>query len=260
MKAPLLGRGSSRTASTETPASAGADSQAAEASPATDQGRRLPPRAPVLPTPRRRARRGLLAAGVVLAVIFALGAYVLVQKSGERITAIGLAKDVSWGQVITQDDLTPVQVPQDSGLRTVAWGTASSVVGQRAAVDLVAGSLLTSSSIESATSVPAEGTALVGVKVAAGQAPTTPLVPGDRVAIVRFSQQSAASAGPTTGASAVDPNDLGANAVEAEVFAASTPASGGDRTVDVLVKLSDSSKVAAMSAAGEASIIVLPRQ
>ena len=229
---------------------------AAAGVPETTSGRRLPPAPPMLPAPRRRARRGLLAAGIVLSILFALGAYMLVERTGERVAVIGTAKDVSWGEVITQADLVQVQVAQDPALRTVPWSSASSIVGQRAAMDLPAGALLTGSSIQVATSIPPEGEALVGVRVSAGQVPSTALSPGDQVVIVR-----------TSGASATDRSaqaaDLLESAIRAEVFAVSLPVAGStDRTVDVLVDGDPdvALRLAAMSAAGEASIVLLPRQ
>lgn len=220
----------------------------------SESGRRLPPAPPVLPAPRRRARRGLLAAGIVLSILFALGAYMLMERSGERVTVIGTAKHIAWGEVITQADLVQVQVVQDPALQPVPWSSAGSIVGQRAAVDLPAGALLTGSSVQASTSIPQEGKALVGVRVSASQAPTTALVPGDRVLIASTGDAATRSA---------QAKDLVASAIPAEVFAVSTPAAGSnDRTVDVLVDDDPgvALRLAAMSAAGEASIVLLSRQ
>ncbi len=239
---------------------AGSGSGAAAATgvlePETASGRRLPPAPPVLPAPRRRARRGLLAAGIVLSILFALGAYALVERSGERVAVIGTAKDISWGEVITQADLVQVQVAHDPALRTVPWSSVSSIVGQRAAIDLPAGALLTGSSVQASTSIPPAGKALVGVRVSAARAPSTALSPGDQVVIAR-------TGGTTTTDRSTQAKDLTASAIPAEVFAVSAPATGStDRTVDVLVDDDPAValRLAAMSAAGEASIVLLPRQ
>ena len=237
---------------------AGSESDAAAAGvpePEVAAGRR-PPAPPVLPAPRRRARRGLLAAGIVLSILFALGAYMLVERSGERVAVIGTAKEISWGEVITQADLVQVQVAQDPALRSVPWSSAGSIVGQRAAMDLPAGALLTGSSVQASTSIPPAGHALVGVRVSAGQVPSTALSPGDQVVIVRTGDASATDR-------AAQAKDLAASAIPAEVFAVSAPAAGStDRTVDVLVDDDPnvSLRLAAMSAAGEASIVLLPRK
>ena len=225
---------------------------------ATAAGRRPPPAPPVLPAPRRRARRGLLAAGIVLSILFALGAYMLVERSGERVAVIGTAKDISWGEVITQADLVQVLVAQDPALRTVPWSSAGSIVGQRAALDLPAGALLTGSSVRASTSIPPAGQALVGVRVSVGQVPSTALSPGDQVVIVRTSGATASAT--DRSAQATDP---AVSAIPAEVFSVSAPVAGStDRTVDVLVDGDPdvALRLAAMSAAGEASIVLLPRQ
>ena len=255
MKLPGFSRNGAVLDRDDDAAGSGSGSVAADV-PETASGRRLPPAPPVLPAPRRRARRGLLAAGVVLSILFALGAYMLVERSGERVAVIGTAKDISWGEVITQADLVQVLVAQDPALRTVPWSSTGSIVGQRAALDLPAGALLTGSSVQASTSIPPAGQALVGVRVSVGQVPSTALSPGNQVVIVR-----------TSGASATDRSaqatDLAASAIPAEVFAVSAPAAGStDRTVDVLVDDDPdvALRLAAMSAAGEASIVLLPRQ
>lgn len=211
-----------------------------------------PAPAPVLPTPKRRPRRGLLAAGVLLAVLFALGTYMLVSRSGERIGVVGLTQPVAWGQVITEDDLVQVQLVPDPALHPVPWGDVDTVVGQRAAADLSAGSLLTADAVQVVTAVPPEGKALVGVLVTAGQAPTTPLNPGDQVVVVRTARAGAADAVRDTTAS----DSPGVNGT---VFAVSAPSSTGDRTVDVLVAQADANGLAQASAAGETALVLMPR-
>gem|GEM_PF-2440771 len=192
-----------------------------------------------------------------LSILFALGAYMLVERSGERVAVIGTAKDISWGEVITQADLVQVLVAQDPALRTVPWSSAGSIVGQRAALDLPAGALLTGSSVQASTSIPPAGQALVGVRVSVGQVPSTALSPGDQVVIVRTSGASASATDRSAQAT-----DLAVSAIPAEVFSVSAPVAGStDRTVDVLVDDDAVAlRLAAMSAAGEASIVLLPRQ
>lgn len=211
-----------------------------------------PAPAPMLPTPKRRPRRGLLAAGVLLAVLFALGTYMLVSRSGERVGVVGLAHPVAWGQVITDDDLVQVQLVPDPALHPVPWSDVDSVVGRRAAADLTAGSLLTADSVQTVTAVPPKGKALVGVLVTAGQAPTTPLNPGDRVVVVHTAPAGAADAARATG-------QADAPGVTGTVFAVSAPGSTGDRTVDVLVDQADANGLAQASAAGETALVLMPR-
>src|SRR5664279_3440940 len=100
------------------------------------------PAAPVLATPKRRPRRMLMAAGAILVILCALGTYWLTQRS-----AVGVAHDVSWGEVVTSADLVQVEVVNDPALKPVLWADVPSLVGQHAAADLQAGSLLTARSV-----------------------------------------------------------------------------------------------------------------
>lgn len=211
-----------------------------------------PAAAPVLPTPKRRPRRGLLTAGVLLAVLFALGTYMLVSRSGERVGVIGLTQPVAWGQVITSDDLVQVQLVTDPALHPVPWSDVDTVIGRRAAADLSAGSLLTADSVQAVAAVPPSGKALVGVLVTAGQAPTTPLNPGDRVVVVRTAPAGAADA-------ARDSTPADSAGVSGVVFAVSAAGSTGDRTVDVLVDQADANGLAQASSAGETALVLMPR-
>src|SRR6476659_2155141 len=98
------------------------------------------PAAPVLATPKRRPRRMLMAAGALLVILCALGTYWLTQRSAERVVVVGVAQDVSWGEVVTSADLVQVEVVNDPALKPVPWTDMASLVGQYAAADLQDGS------------------------------------------------------------------------------------------------------------------------
>src|SRR5664279_1869144 len=149
------------------------------------------PAAPVLVTPKRRPRRMLMAAGALLVILCALGTYWLTQRSAERVAVVGVAHDVSWGAVVTSADLVQVAVVNDPALKPVLWADVWSLVGQHAAADLQAGSLLTARSVTDAE-VPGPGKALVGVSVKQAQMPVTTLHPGDRVVLVPTTDTPAA--------------------------------------------------------------------
>ena len=69
--------------------------------------------------------------------------------------------------MITRDELIAVQVGGDLGLRSVPASRVESLVGQRAALDVAAGSLLTPEAV-TAENVPAVGFSLVGVAASPG--------------------------------------------------------------------------------------------
>jgi len=107
------------------------------------QGRKRSATAPVVSPARARRRSGVLAAGVALMVVGALGAAYLTQLLGNTVQAIAVARDVQPGKVIERADLTVADVRTDPALRPVSAHRLSELVGQRAAVALTTGSLLT---------------------------------------------------------------------------------------------------------------------
>lgn len=191
-----------------------------------------------------------MAAGVVLVVLCALGTYWLTQRSAERVAVVGVARDVSWGELVTSADLVQVEVVNDPALKPVPWSDVSSLVGQHAAADLQAGSLLTAKSVTGAE-VPGPGDALVGVSVKQAQMPVTTLRPGDRVLLVTTADTTAQPA-----AGAASP---AAGAIEATVFTVGSTDSSGARTVDVVLAEDQAARVASASAAGKVAIVLVPR-
>jgi hypothetical protein len=198
----------------------------------------------------------LMAAGAILVILCALGTYWLTQRSAERVAVVGVAHDVSWGEVVTSADLVQVEVVNDPALKPVLWADVSSLVGQHAAADLQAGSLLTTRSV-TGTEVPGPGKALVGVSVKQAQMPVTTLHPGDRVVLVATADiptaQQPTAQQPTANASA------GSGPVDATVFAVGSTDPSGARTVDVILAEDLAAKVASASAAGKVAIVLVPR-
>jgi len=199
---------------------------------------------PKLKQPGRSRRPLMLALMVVTIVIGALSTWWLVQKSTERTAVIGMAHDVPWGQLITAADLVQIEVVADPALKPVDWDQRSKIIGQRAASDLSAGTLLTPGSV-TGMQVPAKGSALVGVLVMPGQMPVTALSPQDSVLLVPTGQVGAAA------------GKAAAGAVPAEVFTVGAPDASGARTVDVLVTQDASAEVVAQAAAGQIAIVLV---
>ena len=190
----------------------------------------------------------MLALMVLLMVVSALAAWFFVQKSTERVAVVGVVRDVAWGQQIQASDLVAVEVVADPSLKPVSWDQRSALVGQRAATDLQAGTLLTARSVTD-VEVPPAGKALVGIQVKSGQVPVTPLAPQDRVLLVPADQQAAPAA---AGAAQAKP-------VQAEVYTVGATDANGTRTVDVLVPEAAAAQTAADAAAGRLAIVLVPR-
>lgn len=203
-------------------------------------------RAPVLPTPRRRRRPGLLALAVTMVILGALGAAYLATSLGHTSPVIALSREVPWGQPLTAADLVEARIPADPALQPIPYGDRDQVIGLIAATTLTPGSLLTRDALTEQR-LPAPGQQLVGVGVSAVQLPTTALRPGDDVLLVPVAAGSAPAA--TEGAAP--------SAVEATVVRSGPPATDGLRVVDVLVDAADGPDVAARAAAGLIAIVVV---
>ena len=198
--------------------------------------------------PGRSRRPLMLALMVLLMVISALAGWFFVQKSTERVAVVGVAREVAWGQQIQASDLVAVEMVSDPSLKPVSWDQRSTLVGQLAATDLRAGTLLTARSVTD-VQVPPAGKALVGIQVKSGQVPVTPLSAQDRVLLVPAGQ-------PAT------PSPVGARdgqPVQAEVYTVGATDANGTRTVDVLVPEASAATTAADAAAGRLAIVLVPR-
>jgi hypothetical protein len=205
--------------------------------------------APVLALPQSRRRPMLTALGLLSILLCGAGVYWAVQVSSERVSVVGVARDVAYGQTITAQDLVQMEIPVDSGLSAVSWAQEQAVIGKRAAADLLAGSLVQQKAYTDGDLIP-EGRALVGVTVKPNQSPTTELRPRDVVGVVVVQAENSTASGTASG----EPEQI-----PAEVMAVGSVQSGGVRTVDVTVDADVAAKVAALSAAGRLALVFVSR-
>jgi hypothetical protein len=186
--------------------------------PETRRTRRRATTPPQLTPPRPRRRPGLLAAGVALVALGALAAAYLTQVVGNTVPVVAVVQTVRAGEVIARADLAVANVAADPALAPVPAARLDSFVGQRAAVDLSAGSLLTEQAVTDEV-VPAAGQSMVGVALTSAQLPAAVLQPGDRVRVVDTptAQGEPPATTPTTipgeVASVVGPDDTGLTVV-----------------------------------------------
>lgn len=137
--------------------------------------------APV-PVRRRRSRRLLLVA-VVLTVLAGLAGVLAYREVTDRVSVVGVARSVPAGQSIEVADLRELQLPADTGLATVAWADVDRVIGLEAVTDLTANTVLSPDEI-TAVRPPAPGEAVVGLSLAPGRAPSSPLMVRDEVLVI----------------------------------------------------------------------------
>jgi SAF domain len=153
----------------------------------------LPPRtpvagdrgAPMLAPGRGRQRRWSLA---LLAVLMTLGSalafVVLWMNAGDRKPVLALRNDVVAGQIIEADDLTVVRVSADSGVDLVSSSARDDVIDEPAAVNMLAGTLLTPSAVGTDDGLDT-GAAVIAIPVTPSEIPADDLDTGDTVTIYR---------------------------------------------------------------------------
>ena len=211
------------------------------------QSRKRPAKAPTIAPVRTRRRSGVLAAGVALVVLGALGAAYLTQVVGDTAQVVAVARDVQPGEVIDREDLTVADVNADPALTPVPADRLSELVGQRAAVALTAGSLLTGAAITGQV-LPAAGQSLVGVALQSAQLPAEPLRPGDDVRIV------------DTPTSQAEPPASTPQTIGAVVVSTSGPDDSGQSIVNVTVDSGQAADLAARVATGRIALILDSRE
>ncbi|MEV0966465.1 SAF domain-containing protein [Streptomyces sp. NPDC049910] len=204
-----------------------------------------PEQQPVV-TGGRRRRLGWVWAGVGAVVASAVGFTLIVQSAGQREQVLVLARDVPAGRVIGLADLRAVAVAADAGVVPVA--DRNSVLGRRAKVPLVAGSLLAPGQVGKDAAFPPKGMSQVAIAVEEGGAPPE-LSPGERVAVL----PGPAGAGAATGA-----EEETSSPVAGTVTGVRAPESaGGPRVVTVLVETGAARRAARME---HPRVVVLPAE
>jgi hypothetical protein len=143
------------------------------------------------PPPRVPGRRNpkWIALGVVALCLGGLLSYVIYARLAQETAVVTLAQTVYRGEVIDATDLTTITLQGNTIAQAVPAADLDTMVGKRAAVDLVAGSVLVASGVTD-ESIPASGRAVVGLKLSAGRTPTSLLIPSAAVRLVALPGQN----------------------------------------------------------------------
>ncbi|TQS44445.1 SAF domain-containing protein [Cryptosporangium phraense] len=149
-----------------------------------------------VPAPRvvgqRRIRGGHLGLAVALVAIgglLAAFAFYAATRTGDYLA---VARPVAAGSTITAADLATVQVNSTVGLSPMAASERGSVVGKRAKVSLVPGTLLTAEQLTDEELV-GPGQQQVGIGLKPERMPAKRLSPGDKVQLVATAAANSAS-------------------------------------------------------------------
>ncbi|MET8256304.1 SAF domain-containing protein [Micromonospora sp. NPDC005205] len=156
---------------------------------------------------QRRVRPGLLGLAVLLIALGGLGAAFAVTSVRATGSYLAVARPVEVGREISAADLVTVQVAGGQGLRPVPAARLDEVVGKRAAVALLPGTLLTLGQVTDDPLLgPGQQQIALGLKTA--QVPARELHPGDKVLLVSTPDNDAdgdpAAAGTRFSATVID--------------------------------------------------------
>ena len=128
-----------------------------------------------MPSAPRERKPALAALAVLLVALGAVAAGYLVINAGHRVGAVEITQQVGQGQRIPASAIKEVEIASNSGINYVAWQYANRVAGIYAAVQIPAGTLLTSA-MTLATNNLAAGKVQVGLSLKPGQAPANLLI------------------------------------------------------------------------------------
>ena len=199
------------------------------------------------PVPGKLRRRPLMALAWASLVLFGAGLGVVVwMGSTTSSEVVAVRAGVDRGELITAEDLMVVRVSVDPAVQVVPSSQLQSLVGQRAASDLSAGTLLSPAQVQPDV-LPRTGESVVGLALAVGQLPAEPLRAGDRVRLVQTpAEQAEVTTTPVT--------------IDAAVQSVTNSADGQLVVVDVVVPSAKAAEVAARAATGRVAVVLDSRE
>ncbi|MFT3971464.1 MAG: hypothetical protein QM695_14610 [Micropruina sp.] len=185
--------------------------------------------------PRRNLRWILI--GVLAICLGGLGSAVLYSSVAGATTVLKANRTIHRGELIGPTDLGPVSLGSHLGVETVPAERAAELVGKTALLDLADGGLVSPASIGEPEVV--RGFSRLGLKLAPGQVPVSPLPGGTPVVLV-----------PITAAN--DAKGSGGT-YRATIAVAPVTLPDGSTSLEVMVADADSDQVARLAAAGGSS-------
>lgn len=206
-----------------------------------------PAAAALVPPPKLRRRPALVAAAIGAICIGALLAGWAWTATTNTQDVLVARHSIERGAVIEADDLARVRLSADPALKPVAAAQFDQVVGQRAAMDIAEGGMLTPGSF-TAEVVPGEGQSVVGVALTPAQAPGLGLQYGDKVRLVVTPAQ-----GEELPAGTPLTND-------ASVVGVHTSDETGQTVIDLLVPKADATVLATRIATGNIALVLDSRE
>lgn len=199
----------------------------------------------VVPGPPKLRRRPLLVlAGIALVAAGALLALWAWLATSQAEEVVAVRDTVMRGEVFEASDLMTVQVAADPVVQVLPGSDLAQFVGQRAARDVPAGSLLTAEAVTQEV-MPTDGSSVVGLALTPAVMPGEPLLVGDAVRVV-------GTAGGQGDPATVAPEVT----FPAEVVGVTSATELGQSVVSVTVPAADAPVVARWAASGRVALVL----
>lgn len=221
---------------------------------------------------RGRGRRPLMAVGSLALMVLCPAVFTsLYLGAGRQVAVLAVAHDVPQGGFLTASDLAQVRISFSTGLSPVPVGDIARVIGHRASVALVAGTLLDYRELLQRDAIP-RGDAVVGVAAQPGELPAGGVRPGDLINIIFTGTAGSTDIGSETGISSlgsttdggsvsgdqsIPPGGIIAQDVTVSTVAEEGSAGSNTTIVSVVVPSVLASLVAQASAAEQAAIALV---
>ncbi len=207
------------------------------------------PADPDLPTPsglaaapKLRRRPFVLGASIAAVCFGALVGVMAFNAVSSAHDVVVVRQTVERGSVIDREDLMTVRIGVDPAVKAIPGAQLESLVGQRAALDLAAGGVVTPEQVTSAP-LPSSGSSIVGVSLTPAMLPAKQLRTGDLVRVVTTpGQQGDVAANPET--------------VEAVVVGIAAESTTGNTILNVQVPHAVAPRVAAVAASGKVAVVL----
>ncbi len=187
----------------------------------------------------------------------------LYSSANHQVSVLVVTDTIEQGQRISGSDLGSTSASISGGVVPVPVADASELSGERAAVTIPAGSLLTAGDLTDSEPIPT-GDAVVGLALKAGQLPASGVNPGDQVMIVQTADPGSSLSIPTTsgGDSGDGGSSTGVLVPQSSVFDVEAPPADSSSDVSQLVSVEvPSTEAAAVTTAANAdqvSLVLLP--
>lgn len=201
-----------------------------------------------LPVQSRDRRAALMALALLLVVAGALGAALVVYRTGQKVDVLVAAREIKPGQQVDSSDFTTARVVADAG-SVVHASDEGNFLGTYATTDIPSGTLVNRLMFQAGGVLPANGV-LVGVNLAANQRPASGVSTGDVVRAYLISK---------SGDSAPAPGPVLVDAARVTDVGTASSSSGNSITVTLLVDPTVAQSLVVAAAQGTVAVAELPK-